>query len=119
MGMAAVTTGASAEQAAEAHLRRQGLRTLARNYRSRFGELDLIMQDGDELVFVEVRRRSSRAYGDGLDSVDRHKQRRLALAAQRYMSRHRPRCLQSRFDVVAVSDQGIKWVKNAFTLDDL
>lgn len=114
----AAAAGASAEQAAEAYLQGQGLKTVARNYRSRFGELDLVMRDGAALVFVEVRKRRHRGYADGIESVDRHKQRRLANVAQRYLAWEAPETLESRFDVVAVGER-IHWVKDAFTLDDL
>lgn len=114
----AAAAGASAEQAAEAYLQGQGLKTVARNYRSRFGELDLVMRDGAALVFVEVRQRRHRGYADGIESVDCHKQRRLASVAQRYLAWEAPETLESRFDVVAVGER-IDWVKDAFTLDDI
>ena len=116
----ASAAGASAEQTAEASLRGRGLKTLARNYRSRFGELDLVMRDGAVLVFVEVRKRAGGkgGFADGIASVDRHKQQRLASVASRYLAHEAPDALESRFDVVAVGER-IDWVKDAFTLDDL
>jgi putative endonuclease len=97
-------------------LQAQGLIPVAKNYRSRFGEIDLIMHDGSVLVFIEVRLRSSMDYGGAAWSIDRHKQRRLISTAQYYLAQlHRlPAC---RFDVVLLNDapdHGVEWIKNAF-----
>ena len=81
--------GAAAEDAACAHLRTHGLQLLARNVRFRFGELDLVMRDGATVVFVEVRRRGRSDYGGAAASVDVRKMRKLALAAQAWLSGQR------------------------------
>jgi len=110
--------GAAAEGLALAHLEAHGLRCLARNFRTRRGEIDLVMRDGRELVFVEVRKRRGAAHGDGLESVTAAKRRRLAAAASAYLQRCRgnPPC---RFDVVALDGAGgVTWVADAFNLDD-
>ena len=108
--------GAHAEEHACRFLRRHGLRLLERNYRCRRGEIDLVMQDAGNLVFVEVRYRRQSRYGSGLESVDLNKQRRISLCAARYLQQH-PRHADrpARFDVVAVMpDGGIEWIRNAF-----
>ena len=90
---------------------------MERNWRCRFGELDLILRDGPALVFAEVRLRSSAGFGGAATSIDRRKQARLAAAAQLYLA-GRP-ALPCRFDVVLMSDAcggGIEWIRNAFTL---
>ena len=118
---AAQRIGDAAEALALAHLHAHGLRPLARNVRFKGGELDLVMLDGDTLVFVEVRRRGRGAFGDALDSVDARKARRLVLAARLYLQRE-PRHARRdcRFDVVAFDgDAGPRWVRGAFTLDDV
>ncbi|HEY9198932.1 MAG TPA: YraN family protein [Gammaproteobacteria bacterium] len=108
--------GAHAEELACRFLLRQGLRLIARNYRCRRGEIDLIMQDAGNLVFVEVRYRRQSRYGSGLESVDRNKQRRISLCAAHYLQHHphqagRP----ARFDVIAVGPDGaVDWIRNAF-----
>ena len=113
-------TGAAAEDAALAHLRDAGLALLARNVRFPFGELDLVMHEGATLVFVEVRHRRSANYGGAFASVDRGKRRKLARAAQAWLCRHKAWSVAPcRFDVVAVSSQGVAWRRAAFTLDDL
>lgn len=106
--------GRDAEERARVYLEEHGLCLLARNYRCRFGEIDLIMQDGDALVFVEVRLRTSLKFGGGLTSVDGAKRNRLIATAQHYLqARRRP--MPARFDVIAIdSDARVEWVKNAF-----
>lgn len=107
-------TGGDAEAVACAHLRAAGLRLLERNYRCRRGEIDLVMREGDVLVFVEVRLRASSRFGTPAETVDIHKQRKLAAAAAHYLGSH-PTELPCRFDVVAVSgDNPIDWIRNAF-----
>ena len=106
--------GRDAEARAENLLMREGLRPVARNYRCRGGEIDLIMRDGEHLVFVEVRYRSESTYGGAAGSIGAHKQRRLILAARHYLlsSGWPGPC---RFDVVAF-EQGRRetWIRNAF-----
>ncbi len=109
-------SGQDAERWAAQHLQQQGLKQVAQNYRGRFGEIDLIMQDGATLVFVEVRLRRSENFGGAAASIDTRKQQRLIRTAQQYLSvlARTPPC---RFDVVLMDDaQGhnVQWLKNAF-----
>lgn len=107
--------GGDKERLAADYLQGQGLRLIARNHRCRFGEVDLVMGDGDTLVFVEVRYRASSRFGTPAETVDYHKQRRLCAAAHHYLQTH-PSMLPCRFDVVAISAQDqIQWLKNAFS----
>jgi len=112
--------GDAAEDAARHLLEGEGLRTLARNVTFRFGEIDLVMRDDDFIVFVEVRYRGNARFGGGLASVDRRKCRRIALAARAWLARQ-PALADApcRFDIVAVSPDGMDWQPAAFTLDDL
>ncbi|MGA9993728.1 MAG: YraN family protein [Thiobacillaceae bacterium] len=107
--------GKFAEGRAADHLKAQGLNLVARNVRSRFGEIDLIMRDGEVLVFVEVRSRTRSDFGSAADSVTPAKQRRIVLAAREYLARQRglPPC---RFDVVTLdgAQNNPVWIKNAF-----
>jgi putative endonuclease len=109
--------GDAAEDRALAHLLTQGLRLLARNYRTPGrggGEIDLVMRDRDgTLVFVEVRKRTSARYGGAAGSVGAMKQRRIVLAARHYLMRLRepPPC---RFDVISMEGGGIQWMRAAF-----
>jgi putative endonuclease len=107
--------GRDKEQLAADYLVRQGLKTIARNHRCRFGEIDLIMRDGKALAFVEVRYRASTRFGTPAETVTVAKQRRLAAAAADYL-RSQPSMLPCRFDVVAIGDHDqIEWIKDAFS----
>lgn len=117
-------SGAAAEDAALALLLGRDLQLLARNVRYPFGEIDLVMRDGAQLVFVEVRFRSNARFGGAAVSVDAAKRRKLARAAQAWIGNHRQFANAGcRFDVVAAtpSSSGIacEWIRDAFTLDDL
>jgi putative endonuclease len=106
--------GALNEAQAERMLVAQGLRLIERNYRCRGGEIDLIMRDGDHMVFVEVRYRANRDFGGALGSVDAAKQQRLVRAAQHYLLRSgwQGPC---RFDVVGFDGtRQPQWVRDAF-----
>ncbi|MGI4716853.1 MAG: YraN family protein [Janthinobacterium lividum] len=100
------------EQAALLYLRRRGLRQVEENFRCKGGEIDLIMQDGDTLVFVEVRQRADMAHGGAAASITPAKIRRLVRAAQVYLLRF-PVTPPCRFDVVAIDGEQVAWLKNA------
>jgi putative endonuclease len=112
--------GDAAEDRALAWLLERGLLLVARNYRTPGrggGEIDLVLREpGGTLVFVEVRRRASRSFGGAAGSVGSAKQRRIVFAARFFLMRFRspPPC---RFDVVAVEDGRIEWLRAAFTAD--
>lgn len=123
---APTTQGAQAEETAASFLRGHGLRIVARNYRAPGGEIDLIAEDAGTLAFVEVRLRSGARHGGALESIDRHKRRRILHAARHYLARlprTEPPC---RFDAVLlapVTHQGrqsfaIEWLRDAFSADD-
>lgn len=106
--------GQLAEDLASAYLQAQDVKILTRNYRLRGGEIDLIGQDGDYLVFIEVRYRGSEDFGGALGSIDRRKQQRIIHTAQYYLMQQ-PKDLACRFDVVAINAKHeISWLKNAF-----
>lgn len=111
------TKGAQAEHLACLYLQQQGLKLLEKNYRCRMGEIDLVMQQGDSLIFVEVRQRSNTRFGGALSSVTLKKQGKLRLAALHYLQHNAPRA-NARFDVIAVqgdiTQQQIEWIRDAF-----
>ena len=99
------------EDAAAGYLRDRGFAILASNWSSRFGEIDLIAEDGTYLCFVEVKLRKSAAYGSAAEFVDRRKQDKLRKTAMLYLSGH-PTELQPRFDVIEIyAPQGEHTVK--------
>jgi len=111
-----ISRGAQAEQLAVQYLQQQGLRLIEQNYRGRFGEIDLIMQDETTLVFIEVRLRRNGGFGGAAASIDVHKQQRIVSTAQQYLANlaHIPAC---RFDVVlldGMEKRNMQWLKNAF-----
>lgn len=114
--------GAAAEAQACRFLQQQGLQLAARNFRCRRGEIDLVMQDNQEWVFVEVRYRRQQCYGradygGAAASVNQAKQQRLVAAARLFLAKAAGDW-PARFDVVAISgDNNLEWIKNAFTVD--
>lgn len=96
--------GEIGEELARHHLEARGYRVVATNYRCRWGEVDLIVRDGLEWVFVEVRTRRSGAYGSPEESLTETKKRHLALAAQDFLSRHEETGADPewRIDLVAI-----------------
>jgi len=109
--------GPAAEALACRHLEMHGLHTVERNFRSRRGEIDLVMEEGETLVFVEVRYRHSTRYGRAEETVGPVKQARLISAATTYLQRAPQRT--ARFDVVAIHPAAtgfhVEWIRNAFT----
>jgi putative endonuclease len=108
-------SGDGAEALAASFLETRGLRILARNYRCRFGEIDLVAQSGATLVFVEVRARASDAFGGAAASITHAKRRKLVAAARYYMRCHGAREPACRFDVVLLTgaEPRIEWIENA------
>jgi putative endonuclease len=107
--------GAIAEQKACIFLQAKGLRLVTRNYHSPYGEIDLIMQDKDEIVFIEVRSKKQSYYGSAIESIDKIKQRKVLKSASYYLQRHKVlHTTNCRFDVIGCSPTTIEWIKDAF-----
>ena len=112
------TDGARAEALAAAYLEARGLRLLARNFRVKGGEIDLVCQEGATTVFVEVRLRRNLHFGGAAASITPAKQQRLILAARHWLARHGER--PCRFDCLLLErleTQAIEWLKDAFSAD--
>jgi len=112
--------GQQGEREAEQFLSAQRYAIIAKNYRSPFGEVDLIALDRQTLVFVEVRTHTGAAFGDPLESVNARKQRQIAKTALHYLSRHRLYNREARFDVIGIRWEGenacLTHVKGAFDI---
>lgn len=108
-----IPPGQEAENLAAEFLQGQGLRLVARNYRCRMGEIDLIMEDRGTLVFVEVRLRKNNHFGGAAASITPHKQGKLIRAAQHYLQQQtrQPPC---RFDALLLEGGKMEWIKDAF-----
>ena len=115
--------GRQGEDITRAYLERQGYRILARNYRCRLGEIDLIAQRDSVIAFVEVRTRSTSTFGPPELSIDGRKQRHLTRTALDYLSRHDCGSCAFRFDVAAVEVDDhnlarLRYIENAFVPDE-
>jgi putative endonuclease len=110
--------GNEGERIAEEYLRSKGHKILERNYRFQRAEIDLITQDGNDIVFIEVKTRHSLIYGQGVEAIDERKCSQLRKAAEGYLFRHRISNRPCRFDVVSISitdnKPNINHFKNAF-----
>lgn len=107
--------GAAGESAASFFLQKHGLRLITSNFYSRFGEIDLIMHDGDSYIFVEVKIRKS-GIGSGIESITYAKQMKLVKTAQFFMMKL-GKDVNCRFDAVILDGDGnIEWLKNIITL---
>lgn len=111
------------EAAAAAWLERRGLTILDRNFHARWGEIDLVVRDGNVIAFVEVRFRRSDRHGGAAASVDARKRRRIQAAAAEWLARHPDRGRgPCRFDVIALAlrDGRLsgRWIRRAFEAED-
>ncbi len=110
--------GRAAERFAALHLESRGCRILAERYRCKLGEIDLIVQDGEIMAFVEVKARRREGFGDPVHAVDWRKQRRIIATARDYLRQEGPRGCACRFDVVSVRVRDgharATWLRDAF-----
>lgn len=109
--------GGEGESVAKEYLLQKGYRFLTANFHTRWGEIDLVMEDGGTLVFVEVKKRRNESYGAPEDAVNPHKRRHMMQAALAYLMRAGARDRMARFDVVAINAYGVKHFVNAFPMD--
>ena len=118
MSRARVTLGKTGEDLACRELERRGYAIVARRYRQRYGELDIVARDGPTLVFVEVKARESRDFGEAAEAVTWLKRRTMSRLAVDYMARHRLTNCPCRFDVVSIhleaGDPVVEVYQNAF-----
>jgi len=110
--------GNHAEKLAAKYLKSKGLALVKRNYRCKLGEIDLVMQHHEYLVFVEVRYRKNSAFGGAAASIDIAKQSKLTKAAQHYMLNNGVADTPARFDVICLNGDlnrpDYQWISNAF-----
>lgn len=107
--------GDEAEGWAERHLEQKGYRLVERNFSTRLGEIDLIMEKKDTLIFVEVRERNSTQYGSPAETVTPRKQARIGKAALMFLKTHHLYNKNLRFDIVAIANGTVTHLENAFT----
>lgn len=107
--------GRQGEEQALAYLLGKGYGLLCRNYHARVGEIDLVMQQGERIVFVEVKRRAGQRMGSGLEAVTLRKQQNLCQAALLFLQEHGLHLRPARFDVISIGPEGLTHIENAFT----
>ena len=110
--------GDRGEEIALRYLLRKGYSLVERNYRTRYGELDLILRHENTLVFVEVKLRRGKTFGDPLEAVTERKQATIRAIAEQYLAEKEPEFEEARFDVIGIlaggASRGIEHVENAF-----
>jgi len=111
-----IEVGATGEDRAVDHLVRAGYRIVERNYKCKLGELDVIARDDGVLVFVEVRSRRSAEFGSALDAVNWHKRKKVTRVAMGYLAHRKPRFVEARFDVIAITGHELVHIKDAWRL---
>ncbi len=116
--MDSIAIGKHTEQLARDYLQQHGLTHKESNYRCRQGEIDLVMEDHQTLVFVEVRYRKSQHFGSAAESIDSRKQSKLVQSAKHYLTVRKKLNQACRFDVISLNGPltaiKIDWIKNAF-----
>lgn len=118
-----IELGKKGETLALKYLKRHGYKILEQNYRSQFGEIDIIAKDKDVLAFIEVKTRKSSECGMPQESVDIHKQKQIAKVALYYLAKMNIEEIDCRFDIVAITyllgqKPKIELIKNAFCLEE-
>ena len=98
------TLGQRGEKQAVTFLKSKGYRILAKNYRNRFGEIDIIAQDGENLVFVEVKTRTNDNFGTPEEAVNTNKLKKIMMVASNFMQEQGLEDVQPRFEVVSIVD---------------
>ena len=117
MSRSRVTLGQIGENLACAELERRGYAILARRYRTRHGEIDIVARDGETIVFVEVKVKDTAEFGSAAEAVGARKQRRIVSMAVDYLARNRLTAKPCRFDVVAIDGSALTYYKAAFVAE--
>ena len=112
--------GKEKEQKAADYLEKNGIKVTANNYYGKYGEIDIVAEDGKTLVFVEVKYRKNDSNGKAEESVSKAKMRRLYITAMEYITKNRiAESISVRFDLIAINGNRINWIKNSFWGDEI
>ncbi len=111
--------GKIAENIAAKYMTNNGLKLIDQNFHCRFGEIDLIGLENEVLSFIEVRYRKDEKYLAVVETIDKHKCRKIIISSEYYLSKHKNyRSYQCRYDVLTITGEldkpVIEWIKNAF-----
>ncbi len=110
--------GTKGENLAEQYLRKKSYKILCKNFRTPFGEIDIIAKHGETIVFVEVKLRKTKRYGTPEEAITSYKKRHIIKSAFFYLKRYSLFEISIRFDVIAISPSAITHYENAFDADD-
>ncbi|MGF6905574.1 YraN family protein [Fusobacterium sp. PH5-44] len=111
-------TGNIYEKQAESIIINKGYHILKKNYKNRRGEIDIIASINREIVFIEVKYRKTNLYGEGLESINKNKMRKIFYTALYYISQNNLRDFSYRFDCISFLDNEVKWLKNVIWGDE-
>ncbi|WP_320047125.1 YraN family protein [uncultured Ilyobacter sp.] len=100
-------------------LKKQGYTLLDKNFRSKYGEIDIIVEKNKLTIFVEVKYRKSNRFGSGIDSVDARKQRRIYLTAMKYIQEKNLKDAEFRFDLISFNREELIWNRNVIWGDNI
>lgn len=114
MTMERQALGIQGENLAVAEIERRGYAVLARRYRTRHGEIDIVARDGDTIVFIEVKAKETPEFGRAAEAVGLRKQQRIVSMAVDYLARNRLTAKPCRFDVVAIDGSVLTYYRSAF-----
>jgi putative endonuclease len=110
--------GVEGEDLATKALKKKGYKIIEKNYRSKFGEIDIVAEEKGYLVFIEVKRRNTKSFGGSFDAIDRKKKEHMIRSAQYYLKSHKCFNRKSRFDVVCIDGDELKIIQHAFILEE-
>jgi len=110
--------GVEGEDMAVKALKKKGYKIIEKNYRSKFGEIDIVAEDKGYLVFVEVKRRSSGSFGGPFAAIDGKKKEHIIRSAQYYLKSHKCFNRRARFDVVGIDGEKLKIIQHAFIVEE-
>jgi len=110
--------GREGEKRAENTLKRAGYKIIEKNFRSRFGEIDIVAEENGCLVFVEVKKRNTPNFGDPFNAINARKRQHLIKCAMFYLKSHNSFNRKTRFDVVGIEGEQVKIIKNAFMVEE-
>lgn len=111
--------GKTKEESCEKVLVDAGYDIVERNFATRIGEIDIIAENNEELLFIEVKYRKSKQYGYGEESVNKTKARKIFKTARQYIYKKNIQDKQIRFDIISIEDNEIRWIKNSFWGDEI
>ncbi len=110
--------GIEGEEMAAKALKKGGYKIIEKNYRSKFGEIDIVAEEKDYLVFVEVKRRSSGSFGGPFAAIDKKKKEHMIRSAQWYLKDRRCTGRKARFDIVGIDGDELKIIQHAFIVEE-